>query len=45
MLVRLQYLVVVAAAALVYLEIYPWCALRLFGREHALDGDTPRMRD
>jgi len=43
--VKLQYFIVVAAAALCYLEIYPRRTLRLFGRGHEVGDDTPGMRD
>jgi len=43
--VKVQYFIVVAAVALAYLEIYPRRTLRLFGREHEVDDDTPGMRD
>lgn len=43
--VKVQYFIVVSTVALAYLEIYPRRTLRLFGREHEVDDDTPGMRD
>lgn len=43
--IKVQYFIVAAAVALSYLEIYPRRTLRLFGREHEVDDETPGMRD
>jgi len=43
--IKVRYFIVVVAVALSYLEIYPRRTLRLFGREHEVDDDTPGMRD
>ena len=40
-----QYFIVLVTVALSYLEIYPRRTLRLFGREHEIDDDTPGLSD